>query len=106
MAVGITECGEGSAGIAIGIREVAEPRVQQRVAKDAGAVLAVAFVQRKHALIIARFPVGVIAESIAEEVEYPKTTSATVAARRGMPGTGEAACVFGNLVILVWPALV
>lgn len=57
MAVGVAERSQCSAAITVGIREVAEPRVQQRVAEDSGAVFAVAFVQGKHALIIARFRV-------------------------------------------------
>lgn len=56
-AAGVAHRGQHSAGIAVGIGEVAESRMEERVAESPEAVLAVALVQRKHDLIIARFRV-------------------------------------------------
>jgi len=54
-AIGVVERGERPACVAVGVREVAEPCVQERVTKNAKAMFTVAFVQRKHGSIIVQF---------------------------------------------------
>lgn len=54
-AVGVTEGGEHAATVAVGVREIAERRVQEGIAVGSRTVLAIALVQRKHRNIIVRF---------------------------------------------------
>jgi hypothetical protein len=53
--VGVIEGCEHAAAIAIGIGEIAEPRMEKGIAEGSQAVLAVALVQGKHGPIIALF---------------------------------------------------
>lgn len=54
-AAGIAECGQGATPVAIGIGVISEAGMQEGVVVATAAIFTVAFVQRKHGHIIARF---------------------------------------------------
>jgi hypothetical protein len=78
--------------------------MQKRVAVDAKAMFTVAFVQRKHGFIIARFRDGCESKLIAQCIAKELNASRTGDAGRGKTGTNEAVRVLVTLSQLFWLA--